>query len=109
MADSLTQTDLTRSLDLLRGGAANADGQSSLALLDDVRAKVAGAGHGDLADTLGKLRAALADGAEGATIGGHMATAGQQVEAIATREAGSGAELRELAELLKGEGSRISG
>ncbi len=109
MAEPLTSADVTRSLDLLRGGAANADGQSSITLLGDLRRRLADAGHGDLADTLDRLERAISGGAEAATIGGHMATAGQQVEALATRAPGAAAELRELAELLKGEGSRISG
>jgi hypothetical protein len=109
MAEPLTAPDVTRPLDLLRGGASNADAASSTDLLAELAPKLEAAGHGELASTLTRLRDALTDGAEGATIGGHMATAGQQVEAIATRTPGAADALRELAELLKGEGSRVSG
>jgi hypothetical protein len=98
-----------QSLAILRGGAAEADVGRTADLLADLEGFLARSEHGELAGTLGRLRAALADGEAAGAIGGLMSTLGGQLEAVATRVGGSGAELRELAELLKGEGSRIAG
>ena len=101
--------DVQRSIHLLQGGVDTVDVTTASALLDDLRRRLAGGGHGELADTIERLQRALADGERAGTIGEHMTTLGGQLEAVATRAGGTGAELRELAELLKGEGSRIAG
>lgn len=108
MADDLAD-GVQQSIHLLQGGVDTADGQAAITLIGDLQRRLAGTEHAELADTLDDLQRALSSGSEAATIGGHMSTLGGQLEAVATRAGGTGKELRDLAELLKGEGSRIAG
>jgi hypothetical protein len=110
MAQPLSTHDVDRSLDLLRGGAANADGRSSVSLLSDLHAKLTSAGLDDVAATVDALQRALSGGGDGATIGGHMQRLGEQVEAVAAGgDPGVAAPLRELAEHLRREGGHVAG
>ena len=108
MAEDLAG-DVQQSIHLLQGGVDTVDGQGAISFIGDLQRRLAGTEHGELADTLDRLQRALSSGSDAATIGGHMNTLGGQLEAVATRAGGTGKELRDLAELLKGEGSRIAG